>query len=411
MIASEPVSPGAEEAVGQPLIDIRGLNHSFGAEDLRQQVLFDINLSIARGEMAVLTGASGCGKTTLLTLIGALRSVQEGSLRVLNRELRGLGKGELREVRRNVGFIFQAHNLLEALPAWRNVKLAIDLQGYSAEVLLAHSKRLLGVLQGEAPRHVDLEALPRSRPALSRALAYGLLAALGLGHRTDHKPRELSGGQKQRVAVARAVVNHPPLVLADEPTAALDKQSGEIVINLLRKLAQHGSTVIIVTHDSRIMDKGDRIVHMKDGRIGSDIQVDETTKVCTFLQRVPLFAALSPSRLVEVGEKMTRERHPAGTQVIREGDAGDKFYLIREGRVEVLADEQGSPRLLATLGPGEFFGEAALLEDRPRNATVKAVGPVDLYALKKADFQEAISSSQSMREELIKVFAHRIRRH
>src|SRR5262249_13965598 len=152
----------------------------------------------------------------------------------------------------------------------------------------------------------------------------------------------------------------------------LDKGSSAIVLDVLKKLTRAGTTILVVTHDPRIMDKGDRIVAMKEGEVASDIPVDETVRLCVFLQQVSLFAGLTPGRLVEVAEKMHRERFAAGETIFHEGDVGDKFSLIREGRAEVHVRNGGSPRLLRTMGPGQFFGEIALLEDKPRSATVTA---------------------------------------
>jgi putative ABC transport system ATP-binding protein len=383
-----------------PLLRIRELSHRFG----EQQVLFDINLEIGPGELVILTGPSGCGKTTLLTLIGALRSVQEGSLEVLGRQMHGLDRQGLMTARRDIGFIFQAHNLLDALTALENVTLALDLKDFNTEQLSAHTAGLLGVIQ-DGPSGPDL---PRSRDAIAFALAKGLLTHLNLGPHVDKKPGQLSGGQKQRVAIARALCNHPRLILADEPTAALDKVSSGIVIDLLKKLTQHGSTVLVVTHDNRTMDRGDRVVTMKDGRVESNILVDETVRICVFLQKVALFAGLTPSCLLEVAENMRRETFPRGAAILREGDPGDKFYLIKEGKVEVI--EKTRPAgTAAVLGSGQFFGDTALLEDRPRDATVVAREPVEVYTLEKDDFLEAQRSFASMREELVKAFAQRSR--
>ncbi len=407
-VAARETSPASPTKNGQPTVNIRGLNHAFGQGDIRQQVLFDMNLEISPGELVILTGASGCGKTTLLTLIGALRSVQEGSVQVMGRELRGLGKKELVAIRRHIGFIFQAHNLLEPLTAAENVNMAIDLKDYTPEDLYEHAHGLLSTFADgdEAPVKL-LRDVPRHRAALARALVVGLLEKLELGHRVDYKPKGLSGGQKQRVAIARALANHPRLVLADEPTAALDKHSGELVVSLLKKLARKGSTILVVTHDSRVIDQGDRVVNMKEGRIASDIRVDKTVRICLFLQKVPLFSGLTPARLVEVAENMKEEAHPPGTYLIRQGEVGDKFYLIKKGNVEVYVDDGTASHLTATLGAGEVFGEVALLEDKPRNATVVTKDEVEVYTLSKEGFHQALAASEPMREELIKVFCQR----
>jgi putative ABC transport system ATP-binding protein len=210
----------------EPAVRVRGLSHSFGLADNRKRVLHDNNLDLLPGEIIIMTGPSGSGKTTLLTLVGALRSVQEGSVFALGRELSGLNPRELVEVRRGIGFIFQAHNLFDSLTARENVNMAIELT--------------LG-----DPRERDRRAAE-------------ILTKLGLGQRMTHKPQALSGGQKQRVAVARALVNRPKLILADEPTAALDKDSGHDVVEILKTLAaEEQATILIVTHDTRILDVAD----------------------------------------------------------------------------------------------------------------------------------------------------------
>lgn len=230
--------PAGQEDSQNWVVQIRHLNFYYGQGELRKQVLYDINLDLPRGQIVIMTGPSGSGKTTLLTLIGALRSAQAGSLKVLGRELVGLSSQELVAVRRNIGFIFQAHNLFESLTAAQNVEMAMEVVGNR------HNKRLQAVK---------------------------ILTQLGLGERVDYKPEALSGGQKQRVAIARALVNQPVLILADEPTAALDKKSGREVVTLMQKLAQEENrTILMVTHDNRILDVADRIIKLVDGHLEAD---------------------------------------------------------------------------------------------------------------------------------------------
>jgi putative ABC transport system ATP-binding protein len=219
-----------------------GVNHSFGEGKLRKQILFDVSDEIRPGEIVIITGPSGSGKTMLITLIGALRSTQEGSLKVMGRELRGASARELNEVRKDIGFIFQAHNLLNSLTASQNVEMSALID----------------------PKMSRAEASSRSRQMLEQ---------VGLGHRVDHLPNELSGGEKQRVAIARALVRSPSIILADEPTASLDKKSGRDVVDLMHDLAKRkGVTVLLVTHDNRILDVADRIIHLEDGRLSSFTQ-------------------------------------------------------------------------------------------------------------------------------------------
>ncbi|NDJ17262.1 DevA family ABC transporter ATP-binding protein [Myxacorys almedinensis] len=222
-----------------PIVEIQNVNHSFGSGRLRKQILFDISTTIQPGEVVIMTGPSGSGKTTLLTLIGALRATQDGSLKVLAQELRGASESKLVELRRNIGYIFQAHNLLNSLRAWQNVQMSLEL-------------------------HSDVSKQQ------SRAMAEEMLASVGLAEWVNQYPNELSGGQKQRVAIARALVSKPKLVLADEPTAALDKKSGRDVVEIMQRLAkQQGSAIVLVTHDNRILDVADRILHMEDGYLSS----------------------------------------------------------------------------------------------------------------------------------------------
>lgn len=220
-------------------IQVSGLNHAFGKGRLRKQILFDITTEIPQGEIVIVTGPSGSGKTTLLTLVGALRAAQEGSVKVFGEELRGAKPRTLEKVRRQIGFIFQQHNLLGALSARENVELGLRVSG-------------------------------RARPAELKKRACAMLEAVGLADRMDHKPEQLSGGQRQRVAIARALIGGPKMLLADEPTASLDKKSGREVVERMKFLAtEEGATILLVTHDNRILDIADRIVHLEDGHLST----------------------------------------------------------------------------------------------------------------------------------------------
>ncbi|MEB3234311.1 MAG: DevA family ABC transporter ATP-binding protein [Cyanobacteriota bacterium] len=237
MVAAASPSPAPAPL---PAIAVQGLCHWFGRGEARRQVLSDVDLTIHPGEVVLLTGPSGCGKTTLLTLVGALRQVQQGSVRLFGQELQGAERRQRQQMRRRIGMIFQGHNLLRCLTAEQNVQMGADLLsavGY------------------------------RARRDQSRQW----LRAVGLGDHLGKLPHDLSGGQKQRVAIARALAAHPDLLLADEPTAALDSRSGREVVELLRRLArEQGCAVLMVTHDPRILDVADRLLRMEDGRLFSD---------------------------------------------------------------------------------------------------------------------------------------------
>lgn len=231
--SSQPFAPGIE---GQP-VRLHDVSFSYGEGELARPVLRGVDLAVGPGEIVLLTGPSGSGKTTLLTLIGALRAMQQGSCVVLGQELAGSREAQRVALRRRIGFIFQSHNLLGFLTARQNVAMALELDPATDET-----------------------------GRLRRAGA--ILDAVGLADRADAVPGKLSGGQRQRVAVARALVGDPGLILADEPTAALDRQSGQEVVRLLRDLARRrGVPILLVTHDPRILDIADRIVAMEDGRV------------------------------------------------------------------------------------------------------------------------------------------------
>jgi putative ABC transport system ATP-binding protein len=220
-------------------IMLESVSHYYGRGALRKQILFDINLEIPEAEIVIVTGPSGSGKTTLLTLVGALRSTQEGSLQVLGRQLHGAKQNVLAEVRRNIGFIFQQHNLIASISAVENVELGLRVTG-------------------------------RYKKSDLRARAMTMLESVGLGERMFYRPEQLSGGQRQRVAIARALAAEPAMLLADEPTASLDKDSGREVVEHMQRLArEQGTTILLVTHDNRILDVADRIVHLEDGELMS----------------------------------------------------------------------------------------------------------------------------------------------
>lgn len=220
-----------------PAVAVSGLDHAF--EPARgKRVLKNVCLNVAAGEFIVLMGPSGAGKTTLLTLIGALRRAQSGEIQLHGQSLTGLSNLDLQNVRREIGFIFQDHNLFEALSSCQTLSLAMRLfpDRYSRTEIAERPTRMLGEL--------DMAACLHSRPA------------------------QMSTGQKQRVAVARALINEPRLILADEPTASLDRDAAAMVMALLRRhTRERGTAVVMVTHDPRIFDTADRIVEMVDGCI------------------------------------------------------------------------------------------------------------------------------------------------
>lgn len=240
VLTDEARQPPCDSFALDAIVQANGLCHTFGAGAAAVRVLHHVDLQLHRGQLVMLMGPSGGGKTTLLSLIGCLRSVREGSVKLLGQELNGASLPTLMQMRRHAGFIFQDHHLHESLTAIQNVRMGLEVHGPAAM-------------------------------ADWRLAAERVLGLVGLSERANFLPAELSGGQKQRVAVARALVGNPEIVLADEPTAALDKESGIGVAQLLRRLADNrNATVLMVTHDHRILEYADRIIKIVDGRIEHD---------------------------------------------------------------------------------------------------------------------------------------------
>jgi len=213
------------------------LGKVYGAGAAEFRALRGIDLEIRSGELTLLLGPSGSGKTTLLSILGCILRASEGDLEILGERVSSLPEKELPRVRRAaIGFVFQGFNLFPTLTALENIALALDVRG----------------IAGKA--------------AATRAAE--LLEQVGLSPKAKSFPADMSGGQKQRVAIARALAGNPPILLADEPTAALDSTSGRNVIGLLRRLSkEQGRAVVIVTHDPRVLEFGDRILHLEDGKI------------------------------------------------------------------------------------------------------------------------------------------------
>jgi putative ABC transport system ATP-binding protein len=224
-------------ATPRPLLEAKGIVKVLGSGAAEVKALKGVNLDLVPGELTLLMGPSGSGKTTLLSILGCILSPTSGSLTIAGHSTQGLtaeGLADLR--RRHVGFVFQAYNLVPTLTALENVMLALDLRGAS----LAHAPML----------------------------AHQALSAVGLSHRANASPSKLSGGEKQRVAIARALAGSPSVILADEPTAALDSENGRAVMALLAEVAKDTNrAVMVVTHDHRTLSYGDRLIRIEDGRI------------------------------------------------------------------------------------------------------------------------------------------------
>jgi putative ABC transport system ATP-binding protein len=346
------------------------------------------------------------------------------------RQIHGLDEAGLVQVRRMIGFIFQRHNLFDSLQAMQNVRMAQQLFDGGSDADIAR-----------------------------------LLTFLGLSQRMSYKPASLSGGQRQRVAVARALVNRPKLILADEPTAALDANSGAAVVTLLQHLArtrnpeeldklirkpgqpddeggritpeqaamlpdltaEKGATSLIVTHDARIMNRADRIVHMERGKIVSNVVVAERLFVVEGIRKCAYFAAVLPEQQQAIADDLCIGLHPelpvppavlaanpgkvvkvdAGGVILRQGEPvtdDSKFYLIRRGKVDILRDAGFGEKKVAELGAGDYFGDRALATDEPRVATVVAAEPTELYTLGREVFRQHEATSRPFIQRIRAVY-------
>jgi len=278
-------------------IQVENVSHFFGKGNLRKQILFDVSTQIAAGEIIILTGPSGSGKTTLLTLVGALRSCQQGTVKIMGNDLSSASASALVKVRCKIGYIFQQHNLLGSLSVAQNIQMALELAG------------------------------ERSRKDWNKRIET-VLEHVGMGAHMHKLPDQLSGGQKQRIGIARALVHHPSIILADEPTASLDKHSGRDVVELIQRLAkEEGAAVILVTHDNRILDIADRILHLEDGRIKNlmDAMGEEAGRMLNVMARFEATAyaelaafALALTRVASADERIDEQENVAIRKILRE---------------------------------------------------------------------------------------------
>ncbi|RUR85719.1 hypothetical protein PCC6912_05440 [Chlorogloeopsis fritschii PCC 6912] len=355
----------------QTVISIQNLNYFFGEDSLQKQVLFDINLAVKAKEFLILTGPSGSGKSTLLSLIGCLRSVQQGSLKILGQELNGATREQLVQMRRNFGYITQSSNLLDFLTVQQNIQMSLELQ-------------------------------PGFSPKAARAKTAAILESVGLSEKLDAYPKNLSGGQRQRVAIASALVTQPKLVLADEPTAALDKTAGRNVVALMHRLAkEHNSAVLMVTHDNRILDLADRIVHVEDGKLGLALNQELSLVLPGFNEASLEKATTTPTVLTYQSEEI----------IVHQGEPASKFYIILEGEVEIIQEfADQPPRLLNHLSRGDYFGEVGLLRGGQRTATVRVAknSEVKVMVIEEELFQLLLTNSELTNADIVRRLHQRV---
>jgi putative ABC transport system ATP-binding protein len=295
-----------------PKLSIDQLTVRYGHDETAVTPLHKFTAEIPEGTLAVLLGPSGCGKTTLLSCVAGIQHPTDGSITFGDTEVTALDAAGLNAYRSGtVGIVFQGFNLVPSLNALENVLVSL---------------RAAGVPRGEA-----------------RERASALLADVGLAERVTHHPDSLSGGQQQRVAIARALALDPPLIVADEPTASLDHVQVEVVLRILRGLTDRGRTVIVSTHDNRLIPLADQLIEMQ-----------------------PHAAPTPGGPAIDLAVE-------AGDVVFEQESVGDRIYEILEGSVDIIQEHvDGTSRVLATLGPEDQFGEMGPLFDLPRSATARA---------------------------------------
>ena len=312
---------------------VENLTVEFAAQGYTVRPLDGLDLEAESGELALVVGPSGCGKTTLLSCLAGIQSPTDGVISFDGVKVTELCGTELAEYRRHtVGIVFQSFNLLPSLTALENVCMPLSAAGI------------------------------RKKKAMVSAME--CLEQVDLADRAHHRPSQLSGGQQQRVAVARALVHRPPLVIADEPTANLDYVQAEGVLRLLRELAAPGRTVVIATHDERIVPLADRVIRLTAGRPATNAHAG----------------------LVELA---------AGEVLFEQGEMGDLVYYVDAGDVELLHRRpSGADHILDVRGPGSYFGELGPVLGFPRSATARARTDCTLTALSVAEFRRRAATTR-----------------
>jgi ABC-type lipoprotein export system ATPase subunit len=343
-----------------PLIDLQNIDKFYKTAVGDFPALKNINIQIDEGEFVSIIGKSGSGKSTLLNMITGIDRPTTGEVWVNGTAVHELNENQLAGWRgANLGIIFQFFQLLPALSIVQNVILPMDLSGkYS----------------------------PRER----RERAQYLLELVGLADQQNKLPSMVSGGQQQRAAMARALANDPPIVIADEPTGNLDSRTAETVFKLFNELVAQGKTVIIVTHDSSLARRAHRTALITDGEIVNEYVA----------KALP---TLTHDQLLAATHKVLPRCYEPGAMILTEGRDNDKFYIVSKGTVEVVLPRPNqSDVVILQLGPGKYFGEIAFFHGQKSRASVRAAesNPVEVLAISYDQLKELLSQSEVTREAL-----------
>jgi ABC-type lipoprotein export system ATPase subunit len=345
---------------GHRLIDLQNIDKFYQTAVGDFPALKNINLQINEGEFVSIIGKSGSGKSTLLNMITGIDRPSQGEVWVNGTAVHELNENQLAGWRgTNMGIIFQFFQLLPALSILQNVILPMDLSG---------------------------KYTPRER----RERAQYLLDLVGLADHLNKLPSMLSGGQQQRAAMARALANDPPILIADEPTGNLDSKTAETIFKLFNELVAQGKTVIIVTHDSSLARRAHRTALITDGEIVNEYVA----------KALPM---LTNDQLLAATHKVSARQFEAGSMILTEGKDNDKFYIVSKGVVEVVLPRPNqSDVVILQLGPGKYFGEIAFFHGDKSRASVRAAesNPVEVLTMDYETLQALLNESEPTREAL-----------
>ncbi len=348
---------------GSHLIELRDVVKAYNTPVGDFMALDGVSLTIDRGEFVAVVGKSGSGKSTMINMITGIDRPSSGAILVDGVPVHTLKEGPMAQWRgRNVGVIFQFFQLLPMLSILENVILPMDF----------------------CQMHDAKER---------EAIAMHLLEQVDMVDQAHKLPSEVSGGQQQRAAIARALANDPPILVADEPTGNLDSRSAIAVFELFHNLVDSGKTILMVTHDNDLARRVGRTVTLADGHILNE----HLTKV---------FPMLTHDLLLKATQQIQPQTYQPGNTIIQAGDLPEKFYLVTEGQADVLLpDENGRQRIVAHLQSGQYFGEIAILNGSTRMATVQASGEtaVNVVTLEKESFHTLIGSSPALHKEISRV--------
>ena len=349
------------------LIELRRVVKTYESAAGKFTALKGVDLQVDTGEFVAVIGKSGSGKSTLINMITGIDRPTSGEVVVAGAPVHTLTEGQMAVWRgKNLGIIFQFFQLLPTLSLIENIMLPMDFAGLYA---------------------------PRER----RDRALRLLDQVGLADQAYKLPSAVSGGQQQRAAIARALANDPPILVADEPTGNLDSKTAQSVFELFEDLVGGGKTILMVTHDNDLARAVSRTIVLSDGEI-----IEE------YLAR--MFPGLSEAQLIEVTRELETLRFPPGAVIIRRGEPIERFYLITRGEVEILVKrDEGREFVATTMGRGQFFGEIELLQGGRAMASVRAGAEsgVEVAALERHEFQHLLTTSEAVRQAIEQVARQR----